>query len=800
MGELTKLPVLALRDLVLFPGVSTAIGVGRERTIAAVQAALERDDRCLFAVLQQVDSTDIDATELHAIGTVVRIVQVNRSGNAMQLLVQGASRASAVRYYDEDAYVAATVVAAEDILPPDPRNAAVVALEREVRERALELTSKAGMPEALVRRALDSVEGLGPLADLVTSYLDIKAAEKQELLQCLSVEDRLRRVLVHVERWMEVRGAQETIQARVQEELGERQREGLLREQMKAIQSELGEGDARDEILELSERIEKLDLPESAEKEIHRELHRLESLSPESMEAQVLRSYLETVSELPWNIRSEERLDVQAAKEILDREHYGLPEVKDRVLEHLAVLQVKKQRAEESQADETDSDEPVGRRQSPILLFAGPPGVGKTSIAKSIAHATGREYVRVSLGGARDESDIRGHRRTYVGAMPGRIIQGLRQAGTQNPVFLLDEIDKLGMSYQGDPASALLEVLDPAQNDTFIDHYLGVPFDLSDVLFVATANYLQHLPAPLLDRMEIVEFEGYTEDEKREIAKRYLVPRQIRDAGLREDEVTMEDSAIEHVISHYTREAGVRQLEKKIGTIARKVTRNLADGGEPPFVVEVDDVRRDLGRPHARPERAFQVDRVGVATGMFYTPAGGDILFVEATTMPGHGHLQLTGQLGDVMQESARAAWSYARAKAPELLIDGDAFGHRDVHVHVPAGSIPKDGPSAGVTVATALVSALSGVPTRHDVAMTGEITLTGQVLPIGGVKEKVLGAVRAGIREFILPRENGEDLEDLTDEIRSQIKVHLVDQLDEVLELALRGGVFRSVVWTGSS
>src|SRR5216684_1185106 len=542
------------------------------------------------------------------------------------------------------------------------------------------------------------------------------------------------------------------------------------------------------------------------------------------MESQVIRTYLETFAELPWNARSDEDLDVQRAARILDEDHYGLKDVKDRILEFLAVRQLSQsreagsgRREAEAEAEKTDAAAEVSPGAAPgaasvpgktdvgkdtresarakgrILLFIGPPGVGKTSIAKSIARAMGRKYVRISLGGARDEADIRGHRRTYIGAMPGRIIQGMKQAGTKNPVFLLDEVDKLGISFQGDPAAALLEVLDPAQNDSFTDHYLGVPFDLSEVLFIATSNFPQSIPGPLLDRMETVNFAGYTEREKLEIAKRYLVTRQLRENGLGTGQLELGDEALKEIITSYTREAGVRQLEREIGKLGRKVARRIAAGEVERLAVTAEDVRTLLGRPRVHPERKAGDDQVGVATGMYYTPAGGDIMFVEASVMSGKGDLILTGQLGDVMKESARAALTYARSHAEQLGIGEEAFKDTDVHVHVPAGAIPKDGPSAGVTMATALVSALSRKAARHDLAMTGEITLRGRVLPIGGVKEKVLGAVRAGINTIVLPKENAADLDDLPEDVRSSLEVHLVEDLDEVLTLALRGARFEA-------
>ncbi len=789
MSDRMTLPVLPLRDAVLFPGVASPIGAGRPATLRAIEAALKDPDRKVFAVAQKENIDQVSPGVLYSTGTIARISQVQRNLGGVQLILHGEARGTSVHYSERNGYLEATVRETPDLAPLNEKDAAFVALHREVRERAAELGQKSGLPTEVVQQVLEGVADPGALADLVAGHLDIQSAERQQLLETLAVEDRLRRVIVHVQRQIAVLDAQEDIKSQVQEELGERQREMLLREQMKAIRKELGEEEDAAEDDDLKKRLDALDLPEAARKEVDRELGRLERAGRESMEAQVIRTYLETVAELPWNKRVEESLDLKRAAEILEEDHYGLQDVKDQVLEFLAVRQLRQQQPKE--AAPGNEDDRASR--APTLLFVGPPGTGKTSIAKSIARAMGRPYVRISLGGARDEADIRGHRRTYVGAMPGRIIQGMKQAGAKNPIFLLDEVDKLGVSFQGDPAAALLEVLDPAQNDTFTDHYLGVPFDLSEVLFIATANFIQGIPGPLLDRLETVNFAGYTEREKLEIAKRYLVPRQLRENGLRADQLTLTDAALSEIIASYTREAGVRQLEREIGKLGRKIARKIADGETENVTVGPKDIPDLIGRPKVHPERMAGEDQVGVATGMYYTPVGGDIMFVEASVMRGKGELLLTGQLGDVMKESARAALTYAKSHADLLGIPEGAFVDTDIHIHVPAGAIPKDGPSAGVTMATALVSALSRRPARHDLAMTGEVTLRGRVLPIGGVKEKVLGAVRAGINTVILPKENERDLEDLPEEVRKKLEVHLVEELGDVLSLALRGARFEA-------
>ncbi len=776
MAESWTLPVLPLRNLVLFPGVPFTIGAGRPITVRAIETALNEGDHRVFAVAQQNDSKHVRPKDLYKLGTIARVQVLQPGLGSLQLLLHGERRAITSRFEPRQGLIAATVFAAQEQEPAFPNDPAFEALHREVREQASELGQKSGLPEEAVKHILSGIAEPGQLADFVAAHLDVEVAERQTLLEILSVREPLHHVLIHLRRQISIKDAQDEINSKVQKELGNRQREIHLREQLKVIQGELGEGDS--ELEELGRKLDALNLPTEARERTNRDFDRLRRLPPESSEHQLLINHLQTVTDLPWDKRSEERPDLVSASEILEADHYGLDEVKNRVLEFLAVRRLRRLVSSEN--------ETLG----PILLFVGPPGVGKTSLARSIARAMGREYVRISLGGVRDEADIRGHRRTYVGAMPGRILQGMRTAGTKNPVFLLDEVDKLGVSAQGDPSAALLEVLDPAQNDTFTDHFLGLPFDLSEVLFIATANFLTAVPAPLLDRMETVTFSGYTESEKLAIAQRHLLPRQIEQNGLGTSSIVIAESVLREIVSGYTKEAGVRQLERQLGKLARKLARRIVDGKQGASVVKGSDVAGILGRPEVHPERAERQEQIGVSTGMYYTPAGGDIMFVEAATIAGSGQLILTGQLGDVMQESARAVWTYARSNAAALQIDEEIF-ERDVHIHVPAGAVRKEGPSAGLAMATALVSALSSRPVRPHIAVTGEITLTGRVLPIGGVKEKILGAVRAGITEFALPAENKGDLEDLSDEVRDSIVVHLVDELGEALALTLNDASF---------
>jgi len=805
MTDRRVLPVLPLRGAVLFAGATVPVVVGRPQSLRAVEVAGKSDGR-VFAVAQRTSDDEPRADDLYTMGVIAKIGQVQAGLGGVQLLLESEQRATAVDYRSNN-YLTAVVIPVEEIRPSDENSALYQALVREIEERALELGTKRGIPEDVLKNLLESATDSARLGDLIATHIELPLPDKQALLETLAVEDRLRRLLVHLQRQLELERAQEDIKSKVQEEIGGKQREYYLREQLKAIRKELGEGDQGDEVLELRQKLEQLDLPKEARGEVDRELSRLEKTSNESMEAQVIRTYLQSIIELPWNTRTEDVLDLQGAAKVLDEDHYGLGDVKDRVLEFLATRALKARRLSVRKPESVQkSDGEASSRElarGPILLFVGPPGVGKTSIARSIARALGRRYARVSLGGARDEADIRGHRRTYIGAMPGRIIQGMRQSGAKNPVFLLDEIDKLGISFQGDPAAALLEVLDPAQNSTFTDHYLNVPFDLSEVLFIATANVTHTIPPALLDRMEVVQFAGYTEREKAEIARRYLLPRQLEESGLRDEDAafTLKGDAIATIISDYTRESGVRQLDRVIASVTRKLARRLAAGEPVERTVTAPVVRDLLGQPSVVPEAALEQDEVGVATGMYYSPTGGDIMFVEAairrlaTPPGGNGEspdglgtvsLILTGQLGDVMKESARAALTFATTRAGELGIPQECLGSVEVHIHVPAGAVPKDGPSAGVTIATALVSAMARRPVRRDVAMTGEITLRGRVMPIGGIKEKVLGAHRAGIRRVILPRKNEPRLDEVPDEVKRELEFVFVDTLDEVFESAL--------------
>ena len=777
------IPVCPVRGSVLYPTMVMPVDATRPVSIRAIDAALDNDRVILIVSQKDRETENPDTKDLYEVGTACNILRMkkNPDGN-IQMLVQAFARVKVNGYTVQNDVIRADV---EPFEVPVGEKVELEAAFRELKEKFADMVESSRTIQPEVAQFVLNLEDPGQLADYVAYNLDFRHEDKQEVLESATIAERVRRVLVLIDTELELAETQRRLQREVKDEIDRNQREYFIREQIKALQRELsGSDDEEDELESFREKLDALGLNDEVMKEAERELNRLGRMHPDSAEASVIRTYLTTITELPWNTRSDDQLNVEQAAQVLEDDHYGLEKVKDRVLEYLAVRKLKVDRAKKGEL------EPNEVNRGPILLFVGPPGVGKTSIAKSIAKALNREYVRISLGGARDESDIRGHRRTYIGSMPGRIIQGIRQAGTKNPVFLLDEIDKLGSSYQGDPSSALLEVLDPAQNDTFVDHYLGVPFDLSEVMFVATANYAQQIPEALMDRMEIIEFNSYIEQEKLEIAKRYLMPRQIRENGLKPKQIAISDSAVSKLISSYTREAGVRTLERTLGTLARKAARRVAEGDAKRVRIGERSLEQYLGSERFTPESEAEDNLVGVATGMYYTPVGGDILFVETSVTPGKSGLVLTGQLGDVMKESARAALTYAKSNAERFGISQDILDNQEIHIHIPAGATPKEGPSAGVGLATSLISALTGIPVRKDVAMTGEITLRGRVMPIGGLKEKVLGAKRAGIKHIVYPEKNSSDTNDIPVHLRRSLTFHSVSDLDGVLDVALVGGL----------
>ncbi len=764
-----ELPVLPLRDTVVFPDTMIPLTVGQERSIKLIDEVLAAD-RLLVLVASKDAEVEVPGPELlYETGTVALAHKmVKLPDNTMRILVQGLHRVRITGYTAEEPYLKATIERLEDVVVESKEVDALRANLLSVFSRIVSLVPY--LPEEL-EMAAANVEEPGGLAFLIASTMRIKTEDKQALLEEGDVEQRLRKLTTILARELEVLELGSKIQSDVRSEIDKTQREYFLRQQLKAIQQELGETNEQEaEVSELRAKLDQLALPDEVRKAAEHELERLSQIQPASAEYPVIRTYLDWIVMLPWGASSDDNLDIRHAREILDRDHYDLEKVKDRILEYLAVRKLK-------------SD-----LHGPILCFVGPPGVGKTSLGRSIAEAMGRKFERISVGGVRDEAEIRGHRRTYVGAMPGIILRAMRDAGTDNPLFMIDEIDKMGADWRGDPSSAMLEVLDPEQNFTFRDHYLDLPFDLSKVMFITTANQLEPIPAPLRDRMEIITLAGYTIDEKLHIARHYLVPKQIAANGLRPSQVSFSDAAIREVITSYTVEAGVRNLEREIGTVCRKLARQVAEDGDGRhrFSVGPKRVRELLGRPRVFAETKRRTADAGVATGLAWTPVGGDILFIEATAMPGSGHLTVTGQLGDVMKESAQAAVSYVRAHSNQLGLPDDYFATHDLHIHVPAGAIPKDGPSAGVTMATAVASLVTGTPVSADVAMTGEVTLTGQVLPIGGLKEKTLAAQRAGITTVILPARNEADLEDVPEELRKGMTFVPVERIEQVWKTAM--------------
>jgi len=765
-----QLPLLPVRDIVVFPYMVLPLFVGRDMSIKAIEAALAGNRMIFLATQKALDVENPTPKDIHTIGTVGIVMRMLKlPDERIKILVQGIAKAKITKYIQTDPYYSVRIDKLADT-KPTATTLEAEAVMRTVKEQIERIVSlgKVLIPDVMV--VIENLEEPGRLADMVASNLGLKVDATQAVLEIADPIQRLRQVSDILGKEIEVLSMQQKIQAQAKGEMDKTQREYFLREQLKAIQKELGELDERaEEVTEFRKRIKDAKMPEKVLKETEKQLKRLEKMHPDTAESATVRTYLEWMVELPWSKRSKDNLDLKAAAKVLNEDHYDLEKVKERILEYLAVRKLKE------------------KMKGPILCFVGPPGVGKTSLGKSIARALGREFVRISLGGVRDEAEIRGHRRTYVGALPGRIIQGMKQAGTSNPIFMLDEVDKVGMDFRGDPSAALLEVLDPEQNSAFTDHYLGVPFDLTEVMFITTANLIDPILPALRDRMEVIEIPGYTEEEKLGISQRYLIPRQLEEHGITGKHVRITEPAIRHIISHYTREAGVRNLEREIANVMRKVAKKVAEGKGQDFVVEPSNLHKYLGVSKHVPEAELEKDEIGVATGLAWTEAGGDVLYIEATIMKGKGQLTLTGHLGDVMKESAQAALSYVRSREKTLNIDPGMFSKQDLHIHVPAGAIPKDGPSAGITMATAIASAYSGIPTRRDLAMTGEITLRGRVLPIGGLKEKILAAKRAKLTTVILPRRNKKDLEEIPKHLLKGIQLAFADTVDDVMKIALR-------------
>nr|WP_156823666.1 endopeptidase La [Caldicellulosiruptor sp. F32] len=764
------IPVIPLRGLVVFPYMMLHFDVGRQISLKALEEAMNSDQQVLLLAQKDPKQEEPSPEDLYQYGTVAKIKQMLKlPSETSRILVEGFSRAKVIGYVSVDPYF---LVEVEEYKEnggnlDDPELEALIRNVVSAFEEYARLTSRIP-PDAIL--SVTTIQNPGQLADVIAANVIVKLEDKQLLLEQVDLKERLTKLYELMLREKEIIEIERKITLKVKKQIDKMQKEYYLREQLKAIQSELGEKDSLfSEAQEYREQVQKLGLSNENLQKVYKEIDRLEKLPPNSPEVGVIRTYLDWIVELPWNVKSEEKIDINVVKKVLDEDHYGLVKVKERILEYIAVRKLK------------------NNLKGPILCLVGPPGVGKTSIAKSIARALNRNYVRISLGGLRDEAEIRGHRKTYVGAMPGRIIYALRQAKTKNPLILLDEIDKMSHDFRGDPASALLEVLDSEQNYAFRDHYIEIPFDLSEVMFIATANTLETIPRPLLDRLEVIEITGYTEEEKVEIAKRYLFPKQIEQNGLKKSQIRYDEAVIRDVISFYTRESGVRNLEREIARLCRRVAKEILEENKKMVRVTTKNLEKYLGVRKYRRDELIEEDRIGIVTGLAWTPFGGETLFVEALVMPGNGKLELTGQLGDVMKESAKAAVSIIRARAKELGIDENFYKECDIHIHVPEGAIPKDGPSAGVTMATAMVSALSKKPVRHDIAMTGEITLSGRILPIGGVKEKVLAAKRVGIKNVVLPYENRKDADELEYYVKKDMNFIFVKTIDEVFKIAIK-------------
>jgi ATP-dependent Lon protease len=764
--EISLLPV---RDVVVFPFMILPLFVGREVSIRAIDEALSRDRLILLCTQKKVEDEEPTAEEIHAVGTVATIMRMLKLPDGrIKILVQGLAKARVTNFIETRPFFK---VAIEKIPEEIVKEITVEeeALMRNVKEQLENMVSlgKMILPDILI--IAENIDEPGRLADLITSNIGLKVEQAQEILELSNPVHRLHKVSEYLNKEIELLSVQQKIQAEAKGEMDKIQREYFLREQLKAIQKELGEVDDRtEEINELRDKIQKAKMPKKVEQESEKQLRRLERMHPDSAEASTVRTYLEWLIDMPWKKSTKDSLNIKKAKQVLDEDHYNLEKIKERILEYLSVRKLKK------------------KMKGPILCFVGPPGVGKTSLGRSIARALGRKFVRISLGGVRDEAEIRGHRRTYVGALPGRVIQGIKQSGTNNPVFMMDEIDKLGSDFRGDPSSALLEVLDPEQNFSFSDHYLNVPFDLTNVMFITTANLLDPIPSALRDRMEVLYLSGYTHEEKVMIARRYLIPRQLEEHGITEKQLFISDSAVLTLITYYTLEAGLRNLEREIASLCRKIARHVAEGKEKKSLITSNNLHKYLGPPKYLPEVEIGENQVGVATGLAWTQSGGDLIFIESTKMKGKGGLVLTGQLGDVMKESAQAAMSYIRSRAQSLGIKEAMFSQNDIHVHVPAGAIPKDGPSAGITMATSLASIFTERPVKKNLAMTGEVTLRGRVLPIGGLREKSLAAMRAGVKQVIIPKKNEKDLIELPPKVKKNLEFIPVERMEEVLNIAL--------------
>lgn len=765
-----NIPLLPLRGLLVFPSMVLHIDVGRERSVAALEHAMLGNNRIFLATQQDMRVESPDQNDLYDVGTVANVKQMLKLPNGtLRILVEGVTRAKMVDYQEGDKFTTVKVELYEDSVEKDAETEALMRTLITYFEKYAKISNK--ITTETIESVVD-IEEPGRLTDVISSHLPLKIAEKQEILSIFNIKKRLDFLIIRLHDEQEIMALEKKINTKVKQAMERTQKEYFLREQMKAIQQELGDRDGKTgEVSDLRQRIEASGMPESTKNVALKELDRYEKLPAASAESGVIRNYVEWLVSIPWTEKTDDRIDIVYAEEILNRDHDGLEKVKERILEYLSVRQL------------------MNNLRGPIICLAGPPGVGKTSLARSIAESLDRKFVRVSLGGVRDESEIRGHRRTYVGAMPGRIIQGMKKAGTINPVFLLDEIDKMSNDFRGDPSAAMLEVLDPEQNNTFSDHYIEEPYDLSNVLFIATANDLSTIPAPLLDRMEVISIAGYTEMEKKEITKNHLIPKQMNEHGLKKSQLVIKDEAIIDLIRYYTREAGVRNLERQVATICRKAAKIIVTGEKKRVTVSSKVLVEMLGKHRFRYGQAEMENQIGVATGLAYTTVGGDTLQIEVSLTPGKGKLQLTGKLGDVMKESAQTALSYVRSLTDQLGIDPEFFDKHDLHIHVPEGAVPKDGPSAGITIVTGIVSAIMKKPIKREIGMTGEVTLRGRVLPIGGVKEKSLSAHRAGLTTIILPKDNERDIDDIPEGIREQLSFKLVSQAEEVLQLALDGG-----------